>query len=250
MGKYIDIAATVRQAVILAAGDGGRMGPLTSGLPKPLIPVAGRTLIEYPIMHLVGAGVRNIVIVTGYLGDAIEGHLGDGSSLGARITYVWNPDYLEGNALSLACAAPSLDEGPFLLLMSDHLLDADIIRRLAIRSNGSNVLAVDRSRYNQVREDEATKVLVGPDGYIRRLGKSLTEWNALDTGAFLLQSDVLALLRRTQRQEISELIMDVIEDDAGIRALDVSGAFWLDVDTHDDLVEARRLLETDAASFV
>ncbi len=78
----------ITKGLVLAGGVGSRLKPLTFSISKHLIPLLGRAMIEYPIQHLVGAGVRVVGIVVGYLGHLIEEFPGDGSRYGARFTYI------------------------------------------------------------------------------------------------------------------------------------------------------------------
>jgi len=108
--------------MILAAGRGERMRPLTDHTPKPLLEVAGKPLIVYHIERLVGAGLRDIVINHAHLGDRLEQALGDGDRWGARILYS-----AEGTALDtgggIHRALPLLGDGPFLVVNGDIWTD-------------------------------------------------------------------------------------------------------------------------------
>jgi len=73
------------RGLILAGGEGSRLRPITLAVPKHLIPLLGRAMIEYPVQHLVEAGVRDIGVVVGYLGHLIRGYLGDGSRYGGSV---------------------------------------------------------------------------------------------------------------------------------------------------------------------
>lgn len=113
------------RAMILAAGRGERMRPLTDRCPKPLLPVAGRPLIEHQIRRLAGAGWRELVINLGWLGQQIREHLGDGHRLGVRIDYSdegW-PALETGGGI--ANALPLLGEAPFLVVNGDVWADFD-----------------------------------------------------------------------------------------------------------------------------
>lgn len=114
------------KAMILAAGRGKRMRPLTDTTPKPLLPVAGKPLIQYQIERLVRAGMRDLVINHAHLGALIEQALGDGGRFGARIRY--SPEG-EGCALEtgggIFNALPLLGPGPFLVANGDIFSDID-----------------------------------------------------------------------------------------------------------------------------
>ena len=111
--------------MILAAGRGERMRPLTDTVPKPLLPIAGKRLIEYHLERLAGAGFREVVINTAWLGDMIEQALGDGRGLGLSITYSHErPEALETGG-GILRALPLLGSAPFLLVNGDVWTDID-----------------------------------------------------------------------------------------------------------------------------
>jgi MurNAc alpha-1-phosphate uridylyltransferase len=108
------------RAMILAAGLGTRMRPLTARCPKPLIPIAGTTLIEHNIHQLKANGITDIVINLGYLGHMIESYLGTGAGHGVRIQYTYeSPDQLLGSGGGVKHALSLLGEAPFVLVSAD-----------------------------------------------------------------------------------------------------------------------------------
>lgn len=111
--------------MILAAGRGERMRPLTDEIPKPLIPVAGKSLIERHIEALVAAGIDEIVINHAWLGNKIEDTLGDGARFGARISY--SPEGEQGleTGGGIFHALPLLGSDPFLVVNGDVIMDMD-----------------------------------------------------------------------------------------------------------------------------
>ena len=124
------------KAMILAAGRGERMRPLTDHLPKPLLPAGGKPLIVWHIERLVRAGIRDIVINHAWLGEKIVAALGDGSAHGARIRYSAEGSALEtaggiARALPLLAPAPAQAE-PFLVVSGDTWCDFDYRRACTI----------------------------------------------------------------------------------------------------------------------
>jgi MurNAc alpha-1-phosphate uridylyltransferase len=113
--------------MILAAGRGERMRPLTDHTPKPLLQVGGKPLIVWHLERLVAAGIRDIVVNHAHLGERIEDALGDGAAWGARIRYSAEG---QGRALEtgggIARALPLLGEDPFVVVNGDVWCDADL----------------------------------------------------------------------------------------------------------------------------
>lgn len=110
------------KAMILAAGRGERMRPLTDTVPKPLLEVAGKCLIEYHLQHLVSAGFTEVVINLAWLGEKIESYLGAGEQYGLRIRYSREEEALETGG-GIFKALPLLGDEPFLVINGDIWTD-------------------------------------------------------------------------------------------------------------------------------
>ncbi len=115
------------KAMILAAGRGERMRPLTDTAPKPMLMAGGKPLIQYHIENLVAAGFEYIVINTAWLGQQLEGFLGDGSAWGCHIVWSHEEQALE-TAGGIARALPLLGEEPFALVNGDIWSDYPLVR--------------------------------------------------------------------------------------------------------------------------
>jgi len=133
-----------RTAMILAAGRGERMRPLTDHTPKPLLAVGGRPLIVWHVERLVAAGIRDLVINHAHLGGQIEARLGDGSAWGARIR--WSREG-QGRALEtgggICKALPLLGEAPFLVVNGDVWCDVDFATLALPAGDLAHLLLVD-----------------------------------------------------------------------------------------------------------
>ncbi|PIT98523.1 MAG: hypothetical protein COT71_00285 [Candidatus Andersenbacteria bacterium CG10_big_fil_rev_8_21_14_0_10_54_11] len=123
LARTLDIDA--KQALILASGRGVKMRPFTYEIPKPLIPVQGKPLLEHGITLLARHGIRDITITVSYLADRIMKHFGDGSKFNVNITYV-KERRPTGTGGALRAARPKLQQAPFILLYGDVLLDVDL----------------------------------------------------------------------------------------------------------------------------
>lgn len=130
------------RAVIMAGGQGSRLKQISGELPKPMVPVLGKPILQYQIEHLKDCGIREITLVIGHLGEAIRSYFGDGSAFGVSISYFFE-DHPMGTAGALYELKPQLSED-FLLLMGDLMLDVDFDRFAAFhrRCGGAATLFV------------------------------------------------------------------------------------------------------------
>jgi N-acetyl-alpha-D-muramate 1-phosphate uridylyltransferase len=135
------------RAMILAAGRGERMRPLTDHTPKPLLPVGGRPLIVWHVERLVASGVRDIVVNHAHLGEQIEQALGDGSDWGACIHYSPEPVALETGG-GIRRALPLLGAAPFLVVNADVWCDYDPRTLALARADLAHLLLVDNPPYH------------------------------------------------------------------------------------------------------
>ena len=135
------------KAMILAAGFGRRMRPLTDEKPKPLLRVGGRPLIERQIEQLAAGGFRDLVINTAWLGDQIEDTLGDGAALGVRIAYSREGQPLE-TAGGIVQALPLLGDEPFAVVNGDIFSDYDPARLPREPEGLAHLVLVDNPEHN------------------------------------------------------------------------------------------------------
>ncbi|MBL4681399.1 MAG: nucleotidyltransferase family protein [Pseudomonadales bacterium] len=180
------------KAMILAAGRGERMLPLTKNSPKPLLLVHGIPLIEHRIIALKRAGIWDIVINVHYLGEQIVAYLGDGQRLGVAIKYSKEPDLLE-TAGGIRNALPLLGTAPFLVVPADTMMDMDFSElKVLPRGSEAHLVMVDNPQHNP-NGDYAIEA----DGKLSLVGTKLTYssvalfspryFSALDAGPHLLR---------------------------------------------------------------
>ena len=232
------------KCLIVAAGQGTRLRE-KGGL-KPLIPLRGTPLIGHVIARAQAAGITEFLVVTGYRGDELRSALGGiASSLGVAVTPIANPDWTRANGASVLAAAPHL-AGPFLLTMCDHLIDPAILRDLmsvAIDAD-SVMLATDGDIDNPRNDpDDVTRVRHA-DGLIRAIGKSIPDFNAIDTGAFLCTQAMFDALRESRAAGDDSIsgAMNVLARCEKARIFDIGRRLWMDVDDPVAFAHAERLL--------
>jgi 1L-myo-inositol 1-phosphate cytidylyltransferase len=233
---------SVTQTVILAAGYGSRLGSAESGVPKPLMTVAGVPLIAHAIEHARASGCVDAVIVIGYQGARVQAAVEEmAPAMGVR--FVENRDVSVPNGLSLL-AAERLAAHCFYLQMVDHVFAGVALPKLAAQAFGDGELGrvlIDRAP-GAIDLADATKVrLMG--SRVTAIGKSIEPWDAVDAGCFVLTPAVFDALRRVPSGEpltVSSGMRQLVASGA-LGAADVDGVEWIDVDTPADRAMAERL---------
>jgi choline kinase len=235
-------SSEMRRAIILAAGYGSRLVG-ASDPPKPLIEVAGRSLLVRIIHQLRESGIREVVIVIGHRGEMIRAAIAK-ERLGVDVALVEHAEYEKPNGTSLLKAAAFV-EGPTLLSMSDHLCSQgliDAVRRSRIAPEIA-VLGVDRRIDACFDLADATKVRLSGDS-IAAIGKQLTDYDALDTGIFRVTPrfvEALAELDGVRGVSLSEGVAHLAKS-GEFKVVDVGDEPWIDVDTPEAKQAAEALL--------
>jgi len=220
------------QALILAGGEGTRLRPLTSTIPKPVVPLVDRPFISYMIEWLRGHGIDDVILGCGFMAEGVRAVLGDGSGLGVRLRYLEEPKPLgTGGALKFA---EDLLDSRFLMLNGDVLTDIDLTAQLAAheRNGARATLALvpveDPSAYGLVRLDPGDAV----SEFVEKPGPDQTDTNLINAGAYILERNVLAGMPPAgtnvsiERQVFPRLVGD------GLFGCVASG-YWLDIGTPD-----------------
>ena len=237
----LDGTLSPRQTVILAAGNGARLGALGHEIPKPLLQVGGRPLIEHALAQAAQAGCEEAIVVLGHGADQLRSALAR-LKTPLRIRAVLNPDYHLPNGMSLLAAEPYADER-FFLQMADHVFNAAVLSRLTDPSlDGVARLLVDRAP-RDLDEADATKVRIR-EGRVTAIGKEVLPYDAVDAGCFLLDRRVFTALRAVRGESAS--VSAGMEQLAAVRALapvTLQGVTWVDVDTPADWRRAEALLD-------
>lgn len=245
------------KALIIAAGQGKRLNNLTKGKPKGLIRLLGLSLLERVILTAKQAGIYEFLVVTGYLGDRIRKELGDGSDYNVRITYIENKEWRRGNGVSVLKARESLKED-FILLMSDHIFDGRILKKLIdYNLRSSVVLAVDK------REPlPGDTMVLERRGKIVEIGKKIKKSNCIDTGIFLCSPKIFSYIEEVAKEGREELadgiaraaknrdaqVFDItqIEGYASRMRKEIT-PWWVDVDEEGDVRKTKKIIIENAS---
>lgn len=224
------------------------MKELTEEVPKPMLPVAGRPLLEWILDALREAGIDRYVIVTGYRAERIEKHFGDGSHFGATIRYC-RQQVRDGTARALLLAREAVGDHPFLLAWGDILTERSNYPKLLDTFTGTGCDAL--LSVNWVEDPcRGAAVYVDGDGRIERIvekpppGTATTHWNNAGIAVFRpVAFRYAAEVRPSPRgeYEIPDAISAMVAARLSVRAFPLAG-IWSDVGTPEDLARAQQLL--------
>jgi len=234
--------------VILAAGNGLRLSSL-SPLPKPLVTVEQRSMLDRVFETVAAANLAQVKIVVGHAADSIRQHSFPSAHC-LDIEWVTNGRFSHPNGISLLCAERHV-RPPFLLLMADHLFQVETLQRFLQQRcppDGA-LLAVDRKLDTIFDMPDATKV-VTHDGVLLDIGKQLTVYDAIDTGMFLCSGaifDAMRLSASDGRESLSDGVAALCRS-GRMRVWDIGPGRWIDVDTPAAREEAERMVRAGVLS--
>ena len=209
----------MKQAVILAAGEGQRLRPFTVTKPKVMLSIAGKPILQYVIESLAQNGIRNIVLIVGYRKEQVFDYLGSGEQFGVDITYITQERQL-GTAHALA-QAKAATEKEFLVLPGDNLIEADTIAQfVAIKPQAMLVKRVDNPvRYGVVTIEQ---------GVVKDIVEKPKEakGNIINTGIYAFTAEIFSFIE--SQLDIPDVLNSMIAQGCSINVKEI-GNTWLDV---------------------
>lgn len=224
------------QAVILSAGEGKRMRPLTARKPKVMLPVANKPILQHVIENLISSGVDEIVLIVGYREETIRRHFGEEFE-GVRIRYVRQSKQL-GTAHALL-SAEHLLEKRFVMLNGDSIVFEEDLRKIMREESAIAVKDVSNPQDFGVVELEGEKI----KGIIEKPEKTAS--NLINAGIYILTREIVEYLKRTPlsargEYEITDSINMAIRDGMEFRAVFLEK--WLDIGYPWDMLRANEFL--------
>jgi NDP-sugar pyrophosphorylase family protein len=236
---------SIRSAIVLAAGKGTRMGGLTTEVPKPMLPVAGKPILEHVLERLQSAGIERVLLVIGYYGDRIREHFADSP---LDIHYK-EQQVLNGTGSAALLGRDFTPDEPFLLTFGDILCEPADYRGMMALLNDPDTSAVIGVKH--VDDPFQGAAVYEEQGRVVRIiekppkGTSTTHWNS--AGLYVFQPalfDTLATLPLSPRgeYELTTAIVDWLEAGRLIRMYAIQGD-WLDVGRPEDLARADQIVK-------
>ena len=231
--EFLERRQRTNWAVVMAGGAGTRLRPLTETVPKPMLRVAGRPILERIVLHLVGSGIRRIFLSINYLGSVIEDHFGDGGTFGATIEYL-----REDRPLGTAGALGLLPEPPteaLLLLNGDLVTNADLDGLLTFHADRGFDATIGFRRYLHTvpfgcLERDGDRVIA--------LDEKPTLEREVNTGMYALEPRVVGLVRPGEPASMPDVIGRALDADLRVGAFEIEDD-WVDIGQREQLVRAR-----------
>lgn len=232
------------KAVLLAAGEGVRLQPVTSMRPKHLIKLAGKPILQYCLDSVKNAGITEAIIVTHYMGDSIKAYFGDGSKQGLKISYVEQKEILgTGNAASVA--EPYVD-GEFVLIYGDLLFAPDAVKNAVDtykKGKADAVMAVvpvDKPEsYGIIEFSEGKKV----KRIVEKPAAGKAPSNLANAGVYVFSTQVFEKLRQVKKSvrgewELTDALTMLAAEGRTVLAAELAKDDWFDVGRPWDLLDA------------
>lgn len=230
--------------ILCAAGRGKRLLPYTKSLPKALVKVRGKSILEYILDAIYMAGIRKVIIVTGFMSGKIEKKIGRVYK-GINILYVHNPDYMRSDNLYSLFLARDHIIGDIIFMNADQIVHKDIMKQI-VATDRKNAIAVD---FKSSIDNDSMKVRKDKKGRLLLIGKRImgkADGQALgiyrlsgrEGGRYFQIAE--KYFRRGPRRGGFVVPLRVMTKKALIWLLSSKDARWIEIDTPEDLEKAKR----------
>lgn len=221
-------------AVLMAGGEGKRLRPLTENIPKPLLKVGDKPIIEYNIDRLIKCGIRNINLSINYLGHQLVDYFGDGNKKGIHINYVKEGKPL--GTIGSILLVENFDNDDILIMNSDLLTNIDFedFFKSYLASNAD--MAVAATSYHV---DVPYAVLEINDGnQVKSLKEKPRYTYYSNAGIYIIKKKLLKMIPKDTYFDITDLMDRVLEMNLKLITYPING-YWLDIGKHEDFAKAQ-----------
>lgn len=220
--------------IIMAGGRGQRLMPLTQDMPKPMLPVGNKPIIEHNIDRLIKYGIKNIYICVNYLGDKIKNYFGDGSRKNINIRYVNEEKPL--GTLGALTLARELQHNYVLVMNSDLLTNVDLLGFFQAFIRADADMAVATISY---KVDVPYGVLeISGDNNVNALKEKPSYTYYSNAGIYLIKKELLSLIPDNSYYNVTELMEELIKKGQKLISYPILG-YWLDIGKHEDYQKAQ-----------
>lgn len=241
-----------RKAVILSAGQGRRLLPLTEAAPKCSLPISGRSVLEWQLREISRCEIDEVVVVTGFAASVVDELLPQLDLGGLHVRTLYNPFFAHCDNLGTCWIAREEMHAEFVLINGDTLFEAAILRRLLAASAQAPItLTADaKSHY-----DEDDMLIVADRGRLQRVGKRLgiPEVNGESIGMLAFRADGAAAFRARLDQIMRGssglanwylYAIDTLAREEMVSVCSIKGLRWCEIDTNFDLAHAKKMVDS------
>ncbi|MFE2104059.1 NDP-sugar synthase, partial [Streptomyces sp. NPDC059468] len=228
------------KAVVMAGGEGTRLRPMTSSMPKPLLPVANRPIMEHVLRLLKRHGLNETVVTVQFLASLVKNYFGDGDELGMELTYA-NEEKPLGTAGSVKNAEEALKDDAFLVISGDALTDFDLTDLINFHKEKGALVTVCLTRVPNPLEFGIT--IVDEEGQVERFLEKPT-WgqvfsDTVNTGIYVMEPEVFDYVEPDVPVDWSgDVFPQLMKEGKPIYGY-VAEGYWEDVGTHESYVKAQ-----------
>lgn len=242
------------KAIILSAGQGRRLLPLTENTPKCLLPVAGKSVLAWQIDALLAAGIEEITIITGFQVAQIEELLQQRYSRHSTIKILFNPFYEVADNLASCWIARTEMDSDFLILNGDTVIEAALLDKVLNSESAPVTLSVD---FKDSYDADDMKVQLNADGWVRQVSKIVPphQVNAESIGLIYFRGDGVRIFRQAVEEALrhpAELkswylsIIDRLAKQHRVNSCSINGLRWCEIDFIEDLARAGIIFDESA----
>lgn len=233
MQDLIGAAERPNATLVLAGGQGVRLRPLTEHVPKPMICVAGRPILERIVLHLVGHGIRKVYLAVNYKAEMIEKYFGDGSRFGCEITYLHETEPLgTGGPLSLL---PAPQQHPLIVMNGDLVTQVDLGELIDFHQS-QNAAATISARPYEV--EIPFGVIREERGFLVDIEEKPSSYRLINSGVYMFGREAISLVPQNTFFPITDLFGKLLDRQLPVAVYTMKGD-WIDVGRHEELRRAR-----------
>lgn len=225
------------ECMIMAGGRGKRLSPLTDNIPKPMLKLGGKPIIEHNIDRLISYGIQKIYISVKYLGEQIEDYFGDGSSKGISIEYIWE-DMPLGTAGALSLVE-SFNTEHVLLINSDLFTNADFEDLYVTMINSKAVMGVASTEY---KVSVPYAVFETEGNNVKSFKEKPTYIYQSNAGIYILHREIIAKIPKGKFYDITDLMEQIVKEGKELIYNPILG-YWIDIGKPIDYEQAENFIK-------
>jgi len=211
------------KAIVLCGGEGTRLRPYTYSIPKPMLPLGRKPILEYVINNLKHAGITDIILNVGYLSHQIKNHFGDGKKFGVKLTYFEEKQPL--NTAGSILQARHLIKDTFVVLMGDHLTTIDLKKMIEHHRKSGCMTTIGLKRQGTPLEYGVAKV--NPKGHVEQFEEKPLMQNLINSAIYIFEPGIYNYIR--EREDFAKNVFPrMLAEKKHVNAY-IFDDYWVDI---------------------